>query len=492
MVGTVVKHAGHTRLWNSLMVVSGGEFVGSKTKELLPTYNIFDESRHFDPGPNDPIIVKINGLRIGLLICEDAWADSELYDTNPLQRVIDVCPDLIVSINASPSNLGKSERRFELFKPSCLHDDGLAAIYVNQVGGQDQIVFDGGSFLMSGNHTLHMPQFLALTRDFLFENGSFRQDLVSNEGIKAGEAQEEKRGIVLPKFGPVFDKYSLYYNQALLGLRDYTRRCGFRGVVVGCSGGIDSAITIGLAADALGPDNVLAVTMPSCYSSEGSVSDSVVLCQNLGVKLITHPIINMFDAHMKGFTQPEMGLGSGLTGLAQENLQPRIRGTILMGYSNQFGLLLLTTGNKSEVAVGYCTLYGDTNGGLGLIGDLYKTEVFGLSHYYNRLKADKDLKGIPGAIINKAPSAELAPGQKDSDSLPPYPYLDAILQMELEGIYDPIHEFNGRADFDDTVLKVRKLIAKSEFKRKQSPPIIRMRPIAFGAGRQIPITAKQF
>lgn len=284
-----------------------------------------------------------------------------------------------------------------------------------------------------------------------------------------------------------------YRRQIVLGLRDYARRCGFTRAVVGSSGGIDSALTLALAAEALGPDNVVAVTMPSRFSSSGSVDDSVVLCRNLGITLHEHPIRDLVDGYARQF---ESSFGQPLRGLPLENLQARIRGTTLMEYSNAFGHLLLTTGNKSEISVGYCTLYGDTNGGLGLLGDLYKTEVFALSRHINE-SAGQEL--IPQAIIDKPPSAELAPDQKDEDSLPPYPVLDEILKYAIEGRHLSTAEFTaaeafvrqlqGRSGGAELVERVQRMIFRSEYKRRQAPPILRVRPRAFGTGRQMPIAA---
>ncbi|HJV94231.1 MAG TPA: NAD(+) synthase, partial [Azonexus sp.] len=285
-----------------------------------------------------------------------------------------------------------------------------------------------------------------------------------------------------------------YRRQIVLGLRDYARRCGFRQAVVGSSGGIDSALTLALAVEALGADNVVAITMPSRFSSTGSVGDSAVLCRNLGVKLHEHPIRDIVSQYEAGFAA---SFGQPLRGLALENLQARVRGTLLMEFSNSYGHLLLTTGNKSEISVGYCTLYGDTNGGLGLIGDLYKTEVFALSRHLN---ADAGRELIPAAIIDKEPSAELAPDQRDSDSLPPYPVLDCILKVLIEGprlgpaeraeVEDAYASLAAGPEGQALVAKVRRMIARNEYKRRQAPPILRLRGRAFGSGRQMPIAAK--
>ncbi|HEX5364799.1 MAG TPA: NAD(+) synthase, partial [Gallionella sp.] len=285
-----------------------------------------------------------------------------------------------------------------------------------------------------------------------------------------------------------------YRRQIVLGLRDYARRCGFTRAVVGSSGGIDSALTLALAAEALGADNVVGITMPSKFSSAGSVDDSVALCRNLDVRLIEHPIRDLVAAYGEGFAA---AFDTPLQGLTLENLQARVRGTILMEYSNAFGHLLLTTGNKSEISVGYCTLYGDTNGGLGLIGDLYKTEVFELCRHINAC-AGREL--IPYAIIDKEPSAELAPGQRDTDSLPPYPVLDAILKQLIEGerlgederaaVAAAFAEHQASDQGRALIARIKRMIARNEYKRRQAPPILRLRGRAFGSGRQMPIAAK--
>ena len=359
--------------------------------------------------------------------------------------------------------------------------NGLPILYVNQIGGHDQVVFDGASFAAEPDAgvVFESPRFVEDVRTLQFDNGRFltatgeRPATVPTEGLPTME---------------------FYRQQIVLGLRDYARLCGFTQVVVGSSGGIDSALTLALATEALGAENVVGITMPSRYSSSGSVDDSVVLCQNLGIQLFTHPIADLVAGYAQQFAT---SFGTPLAGLPLENLQARIRGTVLMEYSNAFGHLLLTTGNKSEISVGYCTLYGDTNGGLGLIGDLYKTEVFALSRHVNE-HAGREL--IPQTIIDKEPSAELAPDQKDADSLPPYPVLDEVLKLLIEGDRLSMAEHTAAQNFvaqlqqDDAgralVHRVRMMVARNEYKRRQAPPIVRVRARAFGSGRQMPIAAK--
>ena len=469
------------KLHNSLLVLQGGAVRLQYAKQLLPTYNIFDERRHFEPGPDVAKVLRIGSAQVGLLICEDGWNDHGAdYATNPFERLSDAAPDLVVSINASPSHIGKREQRHQIFGDAA-HRHGLPILYVNQIGGHDQLVYDGASFAAEPDAgvVFEAARFVEDVRTLQFDNGHFR----TADG--APPASVPAQGL------PTMD---FYRQQIVLGLKDYARRCGFQQVVVGSSGGIDSALTLALAVEALGADNVVGVTMPSRYSSSGSVDDSVTLCRNLGVRLFTHPIAELVAGYAQQF---EDSFGQPLAGLPLENLQARIRGTVLMEYSNAFGHLLLTTGNKSEISVGYCTLYGDTNGGLGLIGDLYKTEVFALSRHVNA-HAGREL--IPQAIIDKEPSAELAPGQRDVDSLPPYPVLDEVLKLVIEGerLSTPEHAaaraFVAQLESDEAgralVQRVRSMVARNEYKRRQAPPIVRVRPRAFGSGRQMPIAAR--
>ncbi|MGC4062768.1 MAG: NAD+ synthase [Aquabacterium sp.] len=482
VVGAPIAHEGPgKRLSNALLAIKGGEVLLSYAKQLLPTYNIFDERRHFEPGPDVAPVLRVGDARIGFMVCEDGWNDAgQDYEVNPFQRMRDAAPDLIVSINASPSDIGKRDLRQRVFAQASKRH-GLPLLYVNQVGGQDQIVFDGASFAVEpqAGVVYEAQRFTEDVTTLCFDNDRF---LTLQGQLPAKVAAD---GLSTMAF---------YKAQIILGLRDYARRCGFKQAVVGSSGGIDSALTLALAAEALGANNVAGVTMPSRYSSAGSVDDSVILCRNLGIELFTYPIAETVQTYS---TQFDKTYAQPLQGLALENLQARIRGTVLMAHSNTFGHLLLTTGNKSEIAVGYCTLYGDTNGGLGLIGDLYKTEVFALSRYVNEA-AGKEL--IPMAIIDKEPSAELAPDQKDTDSLPPYPVLDEILKYVVEGERLSKHEYEQAKAFVESlklqpegpalIERIRQMVARNEYKRRQAPPIIRVRSRAFGSGRQMPIAAK--
>jgi NAD+ synthase (glutamine-hydrolysing) len=468
------------RLHNSLLVVRDGQVLLSYAKQLLPTYNIFDEHRHFEPGHDAVPLLQIGARKIGFMICEDGWNDEgEDYATNPFASLAAAAPDLVVTINASPSNIGKREQRHALFAAASRRHK-LPLVFVNQIGGHDQLVFDGASFAVTPADGV------------VFEAQRFAEDIATLQFDGAGFQAAD--GSALPAVSPAgLPVMEFYRRQIVLGLRDYTRRCGFRKVVVGSSGGIDSALTLALAAEALGTENVVGITMPSSVSSAGSVDDSVALCRNLGIELLEHPIKALVTQYTQDFATH---CGSPLQGLALENLQARVRGTILMEYSNAHGHMLLTTGNKSELSVGYCTLYGDTNGGLSLIGDLYKTEIFDLCRHLNAT-AGREL--VPQAIIDKEPSAELAPGQRDVDSLPPYPVLDVLLKHLIEGErLGEAERIAVEAEFatltaDDAgralLSRIRRMIARNEYKRRQAAPILRLRGRAFGSGRQMPIAA---
>lgn len=487
VVGLPLRRGDEGRpFYNALQVLVDGKRIHTQFKQLLPTYGVFDERRHFEPGPDEGRVVRIHGVTVGWLICEDGWNDEGRdYPVNPFKRLADAAPDLVISINASPSHKGKRQQRHEVFSKACARHE-LPLLYVAQVGGQDQLVFDGASFAVDS------------TGRVVFEAARFAPDSPTLRFDVAARGFRDLGGADLPPVPaeglPVME---FYRQQIVLGIRDYARRCGFTKVLVGSSGGIDSALTLALAVEAMGAENVEAITMPSEYSSDGSVSDSEVLCRNLGVKLhhiSIREIVDQFSNTMLGST-----VGERPRGLALENLQARIRATLLMTYSNQYGHLLLTTGNKSELSVGFFTFGGDGLGGLCVPGDLFKTEVVELCEHINRT-AGWDI--IPRSIIDKPPSAELAPDQKDTDSLPPYPVLDPILMLLIEGLLLELDEYNhavtvfrelqATEEGTATVAKVQRLIARSEYKRRQAPPIIRVRARAFGTGRQVPITAKQY
>ena len=473
VLGCVTRTAGPgKRLQNSLVVFRDGEQVFRYAKHLLPTYNIFDEARHFEPGTRTAPWM-MGDTKIGLLICEDAWNDGDdpLYKDNPVEDLVKNGARILISLNASPSNLGKIEQRNRVFG-DIARKHCVPIVYVNQVGAHDEIVFDGASFAMSneGKVVSQLWAFFEGTCDVVFDGRDVYP--LSNHPP-------------LPK--PV-DPAAFAFEQLGLGLRDYLRKCGFNKVVVGSSGGIDSAVTIALAALNLGPENVTAITMPTRHSSSGSVKDSERLCRNLGVQLIHAPIDAQYQLEMRQFRED---FGQEMDKIARENVQARLRGLHLMAFSNQTGALLLTTGNKSETSVGYSTLYGDMNGGLNLIGDLYKMEVYALARYINAWHGGEV---IPDAIIEKAPSAELSSGQLDTDALPAYPVLDAILANYIEGDLLTPEEVAANeatvaeAGFDaEAVAKIRRMVDRAEFKRRQAAPIIRMHKRAFGGGRRLPI-----
>ena len=486
VVGAPTRNSGIGKAYhNSLLVLKDGQVPVTYHKQLLPTYNIFDERRHFEPGPDAVQTLRIGDAVIGFFICEDGWNDlGQDYAVNPFSRMRDMQPDLVVSINASPSHLDKRAQRHQVFGDACRRHK-LPLVYVNQIGGHDQLVYDGASFAVGADGTI------------AFEAKRFESDVTTLTFDAETGAFTTQDGAVLPAVAPEgIPTMEFYRQQIVLGLKDYARRCGFSRAVIGSSGGIDSALTMALAVEALGAENVVGITMPSEYSSEGSVSDSQVLCDNLGIELLTHPIRALVDCYRVQF---ERTTGKPLEGLALENVQARIRGTVLMEYSNANGHLLLTTGNKSEISVGYCTLYGDTNGGLGLIGDLYKTEIFELCRHINAT-AGREI--IPVAIIDKPPSAELAPGQKDTDSLPPYPVLDEVLKVLVEGALLAHAEraaakaetarLMATAEGVALIARVKKMIARNEYKRQQAAPILRVRARAFGSGRQMPIAAQHY
>ncbi len=455
-------------LYNAVAMVRDGAVIHRGVKSLLPTYDVFDESRYFEPGPKIETVM-LGSHRIGLSICEDLWNDEQivgrqLYRFNPVEVLAKAGATILVNISASPFTLGKNDFRRKLISHQAQRWN-MPIVYVNQVGANDELIFDGCSMAFDAAGNL-----LAQGRDF-------EEDLVIFD--LPGPAQLDCSG---PRTG-----IASLYGALVLGLRDYARKCGFKTAVLGLSGGIDSAVVAALAAEALGRENVTGVALPSRYSSEHSQSDARKLATALGIHFHLIPIETAHQA-MEATLRPLFQ--DSAPGLAEENLQARIRGNLLMALSNKFGHLLLTTGNKSEVATGYTTLYGDMCGGLAVISDVPKMMVYELARYINaQCKKAAMPPVIPEGSLTKAPSAELRPNQTDQDSLPLYPVLDAILQRYVEeekSVWDIVAE-----GFDQqTVLRVARLVDTNEYKRKQMPPGLKVTSRAFGYGRRMPIAQR--
>jgi NAD+ synthase (glutamine-hydrolysing) len=451
-------------LHNAVAVLRDGHIASTHFKTLLPTYDVFDESRYFEPGPISERnqLVRIGDLPVGLSICEDLWNDERLiprrlYHQNPIADLSTAGAQVMINSSASPFVAGKHDFRRSLFGAQAKRF-GRPLIYVNQVGGNDELVFDGNScvFDAQGNVIAHAKDF--------------------EEDLLVADLDTQQRAIE-PRYSKGVESI---YRALVLGLRDYVRKCGFKSVVLGLSGGIDSALTAVLAVAALGKDKVVGVAMPSRFSSDHSVNDARQLAQNLGIEFHVVQIKDVHDAYEHMLAPVFVGKEPDVT---EENLQARIRGATLMAFSNKFNHLLLTTGNKSEIAVGYCTLYGDMCGGLAVISDVPKTMVWEMSRWINQHEGREI---IPRSSIEKVPSAELRPNQTDQDSLPPYEVLDAIMHAYVE-------EEKGAGEiiqdgFDpQTVLRVIKLIDRSEYKRRQAAPGLKVTSRAFGFGRRMPI-----
>jgi NAD+ synthase (glutamine-hydrolysing) len=447
-------------LYNSACLIHRGEIVFQRHKSLLPTYDVFDESRYFDPAPQVTTFAFQDEV-LGISICEDCWCDPEycrLYATDPIATLAGQGATLMINISASPFQVGKEEVRYNLLHHH-VQSHGQPFIYVNQVGGNDELIFDGESMALDAQGRLmaHLPAFAEAVVTF----------------------DSEAPGARGPFQAP--ERLATVYQALVLGLKDYLRKCGFSRVVVGLSGGVDSAVTCSLAARALGPENVLGVLMPSPFTSRGSIDDSLKLAANLGVETRLIPITPIYQSYREALQDP---LKLGEIDVTLENIQARIRGNILMALSNKFGYMVLSTGNKSELAVGYCTLYGDMSGGLSVLADVPKTMVYELASYLNR-----EGEVIPREILEKAPSAELRPDQKDQDTLPPYEILDKIMDYYLTErlAYKDIVAL-GFAE--ETVRWVIRAIDANEYKRRQAAPGLKITSKAFGMGRRIPIAVK--
>jgi len=456
---------------NVVTILENGRRVFRQAKSLLPTYDVFDEARYFEPARSIQTWT-CDGLKIATAICEDLWANDpnlgrQIYEKNPVDCFRDLKPDMLLSLSASPFEWGKRERREEL------HSDiaralGIPLIYVNQVGATDEILFDGGSFAFNSAGKLagRLPFFKNSFGVLEVSGGEVLWDSPSDEG-REDESPPE---------------IELLYRALLTGIREYFARTGFKTAVIGLSGGIDSAVVAVLAAQALGPQNVLGVAMPSQYSSPHSLEDAEQMAKILGIRFEVRPIKFMYSVASR-----ELVDGQGqLAAIAQENLQSRLRGLILMTLSNHFNSLVLTTGNKSELATGYCTLYGDMCGALAPIGDVYKTRVYELARFINKnLKNPQTgISAIPERVLTKAPSAELRPNQTDQDSLPPYDQLDGMLLEYLEKrvpVSDVIAKFGAASS------EIIRKVEINEFKRRQGAPVLKVSPKAFGLGRRYPI-----
>jgi NAD+ synthase (glutamine-hydrolysing) len=448
-------------LFNSAWFLNNGNVEKVFNKTLLPTYDIFDEYRYFEPNKYFELLV-FKGKKIAVTICEDLWNidDNPLYYSDPMSELAQLKPDFIINIAASPFHYNQSQIRTDVLKKNALRYK-LPVLYVNHVGAQTELIFDGGSMVINKNGEI-VNQLKFFEEDF---------QIVDLEDIDSQP----------PIFLPSVEKIKLIHDALVIGIRNYFHKLGFKKAILGLSGGIDSALTLVLATEALGNENVNALLMPSQFSSDHSITDSMKLIQNIKIEYFTIPIQPNFESFQNTLSPFFKDLPFGL---AEENLQARIRGVLLMAFSNKFGHILLNTSNKSEAAVGYGTLYGDMNGGLSVLGDVYKTQVFDLCRFINR---EKEI--IPENIINKPPSAELRPDQKDSDSLPEYEILDQILYHYIEERKSP-NEIINLGFAEALVYRVLRLVNINEHKRHQTPPILRISSKAFGQGRRMPIVAK--
>jgi NAD+ synthase/NAD+ synthase (glutamine-hydrolysing) len=445
---------------NSAAVLRGGAVQFVQSKMLLPTYDVFDELRYFDPAESQKLF-QIGGKQAALTICEDAWNDKHfwhrrLYRVDPVDELLHAGGNLVLNISASPFHIGKRELRRQMLA-TIARDNRVPVAFVNQVGGNDSLIFDGSSMVIAPDGNI------------VAQAKSFEEDLVVFDTESGSGDMHHQTEAGIPSA----------YAALVLGTCDYVRKCGFHKAILGLSGGIDSALTAAIAVDALGKENVTGVAMPSQYSSEHSINDARELACKLGIRFEVIPIAGIFDTYRKALAPVFAGLPENV---AEENIQSRIRGNILMAMSNKFGELVLTTGNKSELGVGYCTLYGDMVGGLGVISDVPKTMVYSLSRYVNSIKPV-----IPQSTIEKPPSAELRPGQKDSDTLPSYEILDSILEDYVED-YRTAEQIASERGYDVQLVRdVIRMIERSEYKRQQAAPGLKITPKAFGFGRRFPI-----
>jgi NAD+ synthase/NAD+ synthase (glutamine-hydrolysing) len=460
--GRVKSDAGKS-VANKAALLCGGRVVFEQSKMLLPTYDVFDESRYFQPADKQ-VVYSFQDEKLGITICEDVWNDpnfwpTRLYERDPVVELSKQGTSVLLNISASPYTIDKRNLRFEMLRAIAIKQR-LPVVYVNQVGGDDNLIFDGASMAINADGRV-AAQALA-----------FHEDLVMfDTATGQGEIHEQP---------PTEIAYA--YEALVTGTVDYVRKCGFKKVLIGLSGGIDSAVVAGIAVDALGAENVLGVSMPGPFSSAGSKNDAATLAKNLGIQFITLPITNVFEEYKRALAP---AFGDRPVDVTEENIQARIRGNYLMALSNKFGSMVLSTGNKSELAVGYCTLYGDMAGGLAVISDVPKLMVYELANWINR---EREL--IPRSTVEKAPSAELRPNQKDEDSLPPYDVLDRILKAYIEDLRSP-QEIADHYEFDVKLVRdIALLVDRTEYKRKQAAPGLKITSRAFGFGRPFPIAQK--
>jgi NAD+ synthetase len=447
---------------NAAVLLDKGKVLLEQHKRLLPFYDVFDEQRYFTSAKEQKV-VELDGLRLAISICEDAWNDKNfwrerLYKVDPMEELMKQQPALHINLSSSPFWHSKRKVRRQMLA-AIARRDGIPVILVNQVGGNDSLIFDGSSLAINAQGEL------------IAQAASFAEDLVLVDPFAAQPIAE-----------PVEDDTEAAYRALVVGTRDYVRKCGFKKVIVGLSGGIDSALVAAIAADALGAENVIAVGMPSPYSSQGSIDDSRALASNLGIRFDLIGISGLFAAFQKALAPQFEGTEADTT---EENIQSRARGCLLMAMSNKFSALVLTTGNKSEMAVGYCTLYGDMVGALAVIGDLVKTRVYAVCRWINR-----EREVIPETILTKPPSAELRPDQKDTDSLPPYDVLDPILEAYVERYETPEQIAAANGFPPELVQHIVRLVERSEYKRQQAAPVLKVTAKSFGMGRRFPIAVK--
>ena len=448
--------------WNAAVLLDGGHLLLEQHKRLLPFYDVFDEQRYFAPSEPQKVI-ELDGVRLAITICEDAWNDKDfwprrLYTVDPVEELMRQHPAVHINLSSSPFWHSKRAIRRKMLA-AIARRDGIPVLMCNQVGGNDSLIFDGTSLALNGRGEL------------IAEAASFEEDMLIVDPFNAP---------ALPV--PEEDETAAAYQALVLGTRDYVRKCGFKKALVGLSGGVDSALVAAIATDALGAENVIAVGMPSPYSSTGSIEDSRKLAANLGIRFEIIPISGLFAEYVHTLEPLFRNTSPDTT---EENIQSRIRGALLMALSNKFSALVLTTGNKSEMAVGYCTLYGDMVGALAVIGDLVKTRVYAICNWLNR-----DQGKIPAAILEKPPSAELRPDQKDTDSLPPYEILDPIIEAYVEHYQTPERIAKECGFSLDLVQQVVRLVERSEYKRQQAAPVLKVTSKSFGMGRRFPIAVK--